>query len=467
MGSVKFEYTVKQEPLVLNNNCLMYKNGVLFKVGDVANIGDEVKLVCNDGYAFSGEVKFLAKDQDYGDTSYLNFKIDETKKIASFKLENIDGGNYVLTIAKITTSQVVENNPMVIFEYTENQNTIVLNNHCLMYKNGVLFKVGDVANIGDEVKLVCNKGYAFSGEVKFLAKDQDYGSFTYLNFKIDETKKIASFKLENIDGGNYKLTLNTITTSQLDEVIGSNSIFKITGEELSKINKERFVSIPDKGIIDYGVNILGVINLPLEIPEKYIQESELIRLGTHSTEVTAPKISTDKLFYDLGNIEIPKVENTVGYGNTEVILHLPLAPSIQLDLDYSIGYTINVEYVINLYNGDTTINIKSSKTDNIVATASVNLGVEVPYIYNDGKPRATNLNVVLGGDNHIRSPFIEIVRNIPILENGFFTSPIIDENILNGEKGFVTVEDIELKTNALSYEKNMIINALKSGVIIK
>lgn len=356
---------------------------------------------------------------------------------------------------------------MTKFEYNAKQEGIVLKNNCLMYKNDVLFKIGDVANIGDVVKLVCNKGFAFSGDVKFLAKDQDYGDTSYFKFEIDETKKIATFELKDMSDSNYVLTLTTIPTSQLDEVTGSNSIFKITGEELSKINTERFVHTVDNGILDYGVNILGVINLPLEIPEEYIQESELIRLGTHSTEVTAPKISADKLFYNLGKIEVPKVENTVGYGNTKVILHLPLAPSIQLELDYSMGYVINVEYVINLYDGNTTINIKSSKTDNIVVTSSVDLGVKVPYIYNDGTPHATNLNVVLGGDNHIRSPFIEIVRNVPILENGFFTSPIVDEKILNDESGFITIEEIELKTNALSYEKNMIVNALNSGVIIK
>ena len=351
------------------------------------------------------------------------------------------------------------------FVYDVSQNKLVLDSHCLMYKNDVLFNIGDIANIGDKVKLVCNKGVAFSGDVKFLARSSR-GVFSDLPFIIDESKKIATFNLESVNNGTYELKLNSIVTSQVDEVTGSNAIFKITGDELSKINSERFITTIDKPMVDYGINILGVINLPLEIPKEYIQKPEIIKLGEHSTTVTAPKISIDKLFYNFGNIKIPKVENTVGYGNTKVILHLPLAPSIQLDLDYSIGYAISVEYVISLYNGDTTINIKSSKTDTIVATSSVNLGVDVPYIYNNGKPNATNLNVVLGGDNHIRSPFIEIVRNIPILENGFFTSPIIDENILNGERGFIEVEEIELKTSALSYEKNMIINTLKSGVII-
>jgi len=352
------------------------------------------------------------------------------------------------------------------FEYTKSQHDIVLSSNCLMYKNDVLFNIGDVADIGDKVKLICKKGFAFSGEVKFNTGFQMNGNPVYLRFVIDATNKIATLMLENVKNRNYVLTLNSIPTTQIDEVTGSNAIFKITGEELSKINTKRFGNTIDK-FLDYGVNILGVINLPLEIPEKFIQKPETIKLGTHSTEVTAPKISTDKLFYDLGNIKVPKVENTVGYGNTKVILHLPLAPSIQLDLDYSMGYVISVEYVISLYDGNTTINIKSSKTNNIVATSIVDLGVKVPYIYNDGKPQATNLNVVLGGDNHIRSPFIEIVRNVPILENGFFTSPIIDENILNNESGFITVEEIELKSSALSDEKNMIINALENGVIIK
>ena len=103
----------------------------------------------------------------------------------------------------------------------------------------------------------------------------------------------------------------------------------------------------------------------------------------------------------------------------------------------------------------------------MVLTSNVNLGVNIPYMFNETMPSVNNVNVILGGDNHIRSPYIELVQNTPILADGFFTIPIVDENLLNTCDGFIRVEEIELQSNALSYEKSLILNALKSGVIIK
>ena len=73
----------------------------------------------------------------------------------------------------------------------------------------------------------------------------------------------------------------------------------------------------------------------------------------------------------------------------------------------------------------------------------------------------------LGGDNHVKTPYIEIIQNMPILGNGFFTAPIVDENSLNGYNGFAKVDDINLVSKATSNEKGTILNILKSGVIIK
>ena len=77
-----------------------------------------------------------------------------------------------------------------------------------------------------------------------------------------------------------------------------------------------------------------------------------------------------------------------------------------------------------------------------------------------------NSNMTLGGDNHVKAPYIEIIQNMPILGNGFFTAPITAESKLNNEKGFIQVENINLNVKATSNEKDMILTALRSGVII-
>ncbi len=355
------------------------------------------------------------------------------------------------------------------FEYNESEHEKVLENHCTMYKNGVLLQVGDIADIGDQLKLVCNTGYEFSGNVRLFAQEQHWGYCSYLDFEIDESNKIGVLTLENISNGEYIASIDEIITTQVDNVTGSNSIYKISNQDLKKINKDRFVNSGSNppSVIDYGVNILGVINLPFEIDSNYIQEAETIKLGSHETSVQAPKIAVDKLFYNLGDIVVSDAVDSIDYTNVKALLHLPYAPSLNLELDYTIGYTINVEYVIDLYTGNAVINVKSSKNDDVVITSNVDLGVNIPYIFNDTMPSTSNVNVILGGDNHIRSPYVELVKNKSILADGFFTIPIVDENLLNTCEGFVKIEEIELQSNALSSEKSMILNALKSGVIIK
>lgn len=348
---------------------------------------------------------------------------------------------------------------MSTFTYNQSLKDTVTENNCKLLCNGIELQVNDGFNNGDLLKLVPNAGY-------------ELVSATITSFDIYNYDNVQTF----VDGelildipDDYDISYFDIVTTQVDNVTGSNSVYKISDQDLKQINKDRFVT--DGGnppsTIDYGVNILGVINLPFEIDSSYIQEAETVKLGKHETSVQAPKIAVDKLFYNLGDIVVSDAVDSIDYTNVKALLHLPYAPSLNLELDYTIGYTINVEYVIDLYSGNAVINVKSSKNDDVVLTSNVNLGVNIPYIFNESMPSVNNINVVLGGDNHIRSPYIELVKNKSILADGFFTIPIVDENLLSTCEGFVRVEEIELQSNALSYENSLILNALKSGVIIK
>lgn len=356
----------------------------------------------------------------------------------------------------------------VTFTYTLAVEEIVLDQNCKMYKNGVLLNVGDTAITGDTLKIVCDSGYEISGDVKIVSRNSAGDRVAIYFTKSQDNSEATLLIHQSYD--NEVLAGLTLVTTQKDTVSGSNNIFKIDGYNLAQINKDRFVTVLNNtpNVVDYGVNILGVINLPFEIDAEYILEPEKIKLGTLETNVIAPKISTDKLFYNLGDISTPLPESVIDYVNAKAVIHLPYAPSLNLELDYVLGYTINVEYVIDLYSGDTVINIKSSKNGDVIMTSNVNLGVNIPYMFDaTGTPTASNINIVMGGDNHVRSPYIEIVKNIAILEDGFFTAPILDENFLDGCEGFTIIEEINFKSKATSQEKSDILNLLKSGVIFK
>lgn len=76
----------------------------------------------------------------------------------------------------------------------------------------------------------------------------------------------------------------------------------------------------------------------------------------------------------MGNIAVPMPENSLGFTNATALIHLPYANSLNLDINEVLGQIINIEYVIDLYNGNSYVNIKSNKSDSIIASSSVDLG---------------------------------------------------------------------------------------------
>ena len=137
-------------------------------------------------------------------------------------------------------------------------------------------------------------------------------------------------------------------------------------------------------------------------------------------------------------------------------------------MEYVIDQDVTIDYIINLYDGTATINITSSKTGEIVITQNIDMGIVVPFANVDSFPTKNDpRSIKLGSDNGIETAFIEILRNESILENGFFTIPVVDETTLSTYTGFAQVEQINLKSKATSFEKDLIINQLRDGVIIK
>lgn len=299
------------------------------------------------------------------------------------------------------------------------------------------------------------------------------GSFSstsyYLNFVIGAGRQIATLTMPTTSptSGRYYIELVTETQQHVPDVVGSNKVYAIDNAILANVNKERFYEVAENQFFDYGAYILSVLELPFIINPEMIIAAEPIQLADKKLTTSAPVIVDDVIVLDLGEITVASTFGDLrDYINTAAILHLPRIPPVSIDLEYVINQTIHIVYYIDVYTGQATVNIKSTKTNENIMTRQVNLGVQVPMA-NKQDNVAENTAVEVGGDNDVYKPFIEIVRNPAILPDGDFTIPIVDENQLNTATGFIKVDEMELKTKALNAEASEIVSKLTNGVIIK
>lgn len=415
---------------------------------------------------FEGDILKLAPKNNYvileGET-FFKYGVDSKQNFV------FSGGVGTLTIGDLsyTGLQVRSKNTFIRLNVTSEMMTTLQTNNSSMFINNVPVNIGSKALNGDVIRIKANSGYELAARPSFYiySVDSGYSNTKYLSL-IDAN--INAELVVDLSYESYLTNLEVITT-QVDIVVGANNLYKITKADLKQINVDRFATIgtTPPTVIDYGTNILGVINLPFNISPDYIQDPELIKLGVHETTVTAPKVVTDKLYLNLGDIAVPMPENSLGFVNATALLHLPYANSLPLDINAVMGQIINIEYVIDLYNGNSYVNIKSDKSDSTIASASVDLGINIPYSSMLGDNNTVyNSNMSLGGDNHVKTPYIEIIQNMPILGDGFFTVPITVESKLNTEIGFIRIDNINLNVTATSNEKDMILTALRNGVII-
>lgn len=420
----------------------------------------------------SGGVPYEAMPNDL-----IEIKTDESYlSINDFKFDN-DNFTIIDNVASLKLPEKVYSN--FSFNYVYKYPRLLLNqddynklteNKAILKLNDIVMNVGDIAFDGDILTIETIGQYEFLEAPYFDIVKGLYHSGTY-SFLLDSKTKanlhINGFNINDIDTRELKYI--SIFTNQKDESKGLNNLFKIDTDQMRMLNVERFQPINiEGGTTDFGVNIIGLINLPFEVEADKLLEPENIIMGTLQTQVIAPKLKSDRYIYNFGEIEVNDGLNSLDYENTKAVLYLPFTDPMILGLDMVLGFKIKVQYVIDLYSGQSDVNVLSSKNNAVFATKNVNLGIKIPHGgENDDKQFAENINIVMGGDNFIKKPFIEIHRNEAILSDGIFTNTVNDEKTLLGESGFLEIEQIKLESNATSEEKRLIVTALKSGVIIK
>jgi len=452
--------------------------------------GEVVVLTADTGYEFytgaTGEVLTFFEGSDWDPDAmayvsfYLNFTID-TEDVTKTSLTFDDRSYESLTVA---TREGAVATPDYVITATDMQE--LFGSGSVLEINDVVAEVGSNIFIGDSLVLSAGVGYEFylqpgvSEETSVYfhyqgGVDEMYAEF-YGIFTISEDKKTASFTFAdptdfNGDPVDYKWQEIIVLANQTTEVVGSNKVFVISEDAWDSLNVARFKTEGDGEttvVYDYGKFILNLMELPFSIPEDLILDSENIYLASYDTGVESPVLSVDLIRVDLGSINVPAPHgNLLDFTDVTCVLRLPRVEGVVLDADYVVGERVDVEYLIDCYTGLTTINISSTKTGSNIHTLQADIGIKVPYSseYNGGT--VNNPDISIGGDNGIVRPFIEILQNDPMLPNGFFTGPVLDESVLEGEAGFIKVEEIDLISDATYLEKSKIVGLLQGGVIIR
>jgi hypothetical protein len=329
---------------------------------------------------------------------------------------------------------------------------------------------------GDILTAICIGDFEFYEEqyypyVSMVLTARDSNNFSIeRGFTLGDPPNTATLETQN---ENRAVSFVVGTVQVTPEIVGANNVYLIDSEILNEVNIKRFQNVnvgnePER--VDYGTYILSVLQIPTTINEDYVIASTDIQLGDYDTGVSAPQLSLDALPFDMGVISVPETfNNSLDFQNTICNLHLPWAQSVAIEAFYVVGQDLSIEYILDCYTGNVTINISSTKTDGeVFHTLETSLGVNVPYSATVGyTPTLNNSNVDVGGNNHILKPFIEVIRNDAPLASGVFSASIVDDGVLTGVNGFVVVQEIELDFKALRNEKNEIENILSGGVIIK
>lgn len=457
-------------------------NGKILEIGDELRAGDIITAKTNAGWAFfNGDatsnvssIYFICEDPFMGDIEYKGFTLSESDTIATFNM--VDVGN--LKYIGLAVSTKAGDIPLPKSLYTVSVEDVeqLTVNEVSANVNGVPIVAGSVLRLGDVVTAVIsgNRNFYVHTEtpeissIYFTCEDFLLGDIEYRGFELSNNNQTAVFTMSDVVGGFVYKFWNISTKIETPDVVGANNVYEIDYEKLTQINQERFTTYAGRDDpFDYGQYILSVLEFPFTIPSEIIGGPANIQLADKTLTVAGVKLLDDSITVDMGVITVPeKVGNLLDYVKTKAVLHLPRSPSIVLDLEYVIGQTLGIFYILDAYTGTATINVTSTKLDGVVSSNQVDIGVKVPYMAN-AYSQPENTGVVAGGANGVLTPYVEIIRNESILSNGFFTAPIVDESLIGAQSGFVKIDNVDLICSALSDEKARIISALANGVIIK
>lgn len=315
-----------------------------------------------------------------------------------------------------------------------------------------------------DIVLIANDGYFFNEIFQY-----EQGSFSYETEIIEGGQKQLVYSPDSFDSGlkiylsdNYKAIQKTPPTPT--SPAKWSNIYKVDNTIMNNLSKVRFYQ--GTNLIDYGNYIFNYYISPIKINGEMLSHDETsILLGKFDSNVKAHYLTSYLLNVDLGEIAIPyQYNNVYDFLDTNCILHLPFFEPIEVSAEYVIGHSLFITYVLDLYSGLCTANIKSSFTNSIIKSVHTTIIQQLPFIQYSNNNIQSKINTTYV--NVFSKAFIEVIRKKPYYTNSTFGKETIDVTTLANKKGFIKVSDINLDGYATPDEKNKIKNLLSNGIVI-
>ena len=319
------------------------------------------------------------------------------------------------------------------------------------------------------IKLQANEGYTFEsdGSLTYQRDSLDQGTLT---IKATHTNVATITLPSDIDWSiqqDFMLTMGAVKSEIVENTGGFTNIYKADYTNLLKFSNEVIVKITGGtggGVQSYDVTpyINNLIMLPFNVPTG---DNSAIVAGNETFTTQLPTVDNNYLTVDLGKIRVDEqYKNGFDYYQVKTRLMLPYTNMIELDPKHVINQTVSIKYIVNVVNGDTTVNL--SNDDDIFYSNQVNLASEIPFISSATKGSQytviNQLKTVFR--NSIKQAYIIIEQPTPVLNSDFY--PTNEKGTLKGYTGNVKaslLNNMDININDL----NALQNLLETGVKIK
>lgn len=320
------------------------------------------------------------------------------------------------------------------------------------------------------ITIQANDGYTFENDGKLTYDIDDVGDQGEYTIKATHTDTVTFNLPSDINWeyqGNFMLTIGAVKSEIIEATGGFTNIYKADYTNLLKFSNEvimKTVGGSSGNFQAYDVTpyINNLVLLPFNVPSG---EKSAIVAGNEVFKTQLSTVDNNYLNVNLGTITIPETyKNGYDYYNVKTRLMLPYTNMIELDPVHVINKTISIKYIVNVVNGDTTINLLNG--DDLFYSEQVNLSNEVPFISNarKGTQYAVINRLKTVFKNDINQAYIIIEQPTPILNSEYY--PTNEKGTLKGYNGNVKCTLLN-NMNINSNELDALQNLLNNGVNIK
>lgn len=394
----------------------------------------------------NNEIKLIAKIPKTNGTTAVSDKFDITNlpNITSIEKTKI----YVCCEARNST-----------YQQTSKFNAV----NTAVYLNDVKISDGDKTGEGlfhVRLQAIDNCIFDKTGSQWFMDSRGVGKEFSIL----PNNKNVLEYDTYISQNGFFNVDINA-TKQTLINTGGYVNIYDTNTKEITALSKELIANNSGSSptLLDSANYIKAYYRIPFTIDNSNLQTGVNFLLADTKSTTTTTQVTSDTLTFALGNIKVPeKYNNTFDYQNTTCVLYLPFVDSIKLVPTDVINKTLSVNYIMDMYTGNVTVNVVNSNHDTIYSK-DFKLSTDLPFL------QVTNLaqtgKIVNTYNNAINQAYILVTRNIPIKQQ--FGYPTKEQGQLKNYHGYIECSDIQLNSLADSDDLNIIKGLLQKGVFIK